>query len=377
MYNANPLSRTLLVTALSGVLMACSTSSSIIPDRRPDYRQSRSISTLEVPPDLSAASLSDTLEAPGGGATRLSDFDYQSPMVTGSGAASTAGVLTPVQGVDLVRRDDRAWLEVDASPARVWTELRRFFVANGIELAREEPALGILETEWLENRADIADGPVRQVLSTFLDFLYSAPTRDKFRIRLEDVAGGTEVFLTHYGLQEVGRGRDNETVVWEVRPRDPELEVEMLRRLMIHLGTPEDQAEQLVAQADSPRQVRARTVDLAEGVEALLIGEPYAQAWRRVGLALDRNRLVVQQRDRSQGLYLVEYQPLEEEGDEGLLSRLAFWRDDDPPQEGERYQVRLADRGDQTLLMVYNTQGRPATSPRSRAIVNTLLEAVK
>ncbi|MBS1222255.1 MAG: lipoprotein, partial [Proteobacteria bacterium] len=53
-----------LVAALTA-LTACSTRfDSLLPDRRPDYRQSKPAQRLEVPPDLTSSTIDDTLVVP-------------------------------------------------------------------------------------------------------------------------------------------------------------------------------------------------------------------------------------------------------------------------------------------------------------------------
>ena len=46
-------------------LVACSTNlDTLLPDRRPDYRRSTLSQSLEVPPDLTASTIDDTLVIP-------------------------------------------------------------------------------------------------------------------------------------------------------------------------------------------------------------------------------------------------------------------------------------------------------------------------
>ena len=155
-------------------------------------------------------------------------------------------------------------------------------------IKREDPRIGILETDWAENRADIPMDPVRKVLSKALDSLYSSPTRDMFRVRLEAGAepGTTELFLTHRGMQEVF---DDKTTVWQPRPADPELESEMLNRLMVYMGVQEQQAKQALQSAEAPAaraQFGMRATPMARRL--LNVEEDVSRAWRRAGLALDR-----------------------------------------------------------------------------------------
>ena len=55
-----------------------------------------------------------------------------------------------------------------------------------------------METDWSENRADIPQGFIRKAIGKVMDSVYSAATRDKYRVRLERGAdGSTEIYLTH------------------------------------------------------------------------------------------------------------------------------------------------------------------------------------
>jgi outer membrane protein assembly factor BamC len=297
--------------------------------------------------------------------------------------------------VSLQRDGERRWLLVDQPPAQVWPATKAFWTTNGFLLEEEDPRIGIMETDWAENRADIPGGVIRSLLGNVADFTHSAATRDKFRVRLERVDGGTEVFLVHYGVEEVlvgepgGPGANNPRTTgvakWRPRPSDPELEAEMLRRLMVYLGADERRAEpQLTAASPTNTalpQPRIQRTTAPNGQSALLIEENYAQAWRLVGLALDRSNYPVEDQNRSQGLYVVGYQNLTgqnaDQEEDGLLSNLAFWRSDDArPGETSRHQVRLAGQGSQTLVVVQNVQGQPDQSPEAMRLLDALGEAI-
>lgn len=97
----------------------------------------------------------------------------------------------------------------------------------GFLLKVEAPDLGIMETDWAENRAKIPQDLIRSALSTFFDSLYSTAERDKFRTRLEqDQSGATEIFISHRGMVEVlataipaaqSGSHANQTLNWKQR----------------------------------------------------------------------------------------------------------------------------------------------------------------
>lgn len=371
------------VVLLALLIASCTTSfDTILPDRRPDYRETTQEQPLEVPPDLTASNIDDSFVVPEldpTGSASLSD--YTSARLDGASLGVVEPVLQSQPGMRIERTGDRRWLLVQQGPEQVWPKIKAFWTSNGLVLEKDDPRIGIIETGWAENRADIADGPIRNVLSKFIDFAYSAPTRDKFRVRLERVDEGTEVYLTHYGLEEVvqgGSGERTQTTVWRSRPTDPELEAEMLSRLMVYLGASERQATtQLAGGSDSPAPASRRSrLTTVEGQSALVIKEDYARAWRLVGLALDSSNFIVENQNRAQGQYVVEYRnPAEEQAEEGLLADLAFWKDD-PPPPGVRYQVRLAGQGPQTVVVVQNAAGEPDESATANQILETLSQAV-
>ncbi len=377
------------VIVLIGVMsfpVACTTDlNKIIPDRRPDYRESQTMEPLEVPPDLTASTIDDTLLVPELNPTGTANLsDYASERAGGAQIVPAEGVLQKQPGIRMERDGNRRWLIVQQNPQQVWPKIKEFWSSNGLVLKREDPRIGIMETDWAENRADIADGPIRAILSKALDFAYSAPTRDKFRVRLERLGDGTAVYLTHYGVEEVVQGgignQKNETTLWQSRPPDPELEAEMLNRLMVYLGASERRAEAQLAKASTepaPQPIRAQLTTV-EGQQALLIKETYPQAWRLVGLALDGSNFVVEDQNRAQGRYVVEYSdPLDDGTEKGLLSKLAFWKDEPPPPQGVRYQVRLAGQGPQTVVIVQDVAGQPDNSPTAKLILESLLEDIR
>jgi len=385
------LSRIANTLVLASLLAAC-TVDNVIPDRRPDYRGSSSTDPLEIPPDLTSSTIDDTLIVPElnpNESANLSDYERERQGVAPTG---TETVLLEPTGMRIERDGSQRWLQVKAPAAKLWPRIKEFWISNGFPLSRDDPRIGIMETDWLENRADIPDGPVRAVFKQFLDFVYSAPTRDKFRVRLERIdADNTELYLTHYGVEEtlVATGgsapsaavsnRATTTTKWQNRPRDPELEAEMLNRLMIYLGASEQRAQATLASAEVTSALQAEIVRNQAGQRALVIGADYDRSWRLVGLALDNSNFIIEDQNRAEGLYLVEYRDaVEASRSDGFLSKLAFWQSDDPSeQEGERYRVRLAGQGEQTLVVVHDLQGQPSDTPAAQFILDNVQQTIR
>ncbi len=389
---SSPLRRAAPLAAALTTLTACSTTfDTLLPDRRPDYRQSKPGQTLAVPPDLTSSTIDDTLVVPEinpAGSASLSAYAGERGDSRQPQARKAETVLPPQTGITLEQDGNQRWLRIAAPADQVWPKVREFWISNGFALKRDDPTIGIMETDWVENRADIPQDGVRAILKKYLDVLYSSPTRDRFRTRLERSADGqsTEVYLTHSGVEEIAMGgasaSSTNTYIWQRRPSDPELEAEMLNRLTVYLGASEKRAEAQKAKAGTtPAGPRVRLVEQG-GESQLVIGEDYSRAWRLVGLALDGGNYAVEEQNRGQGLYVVEYRDPEQEnqkpGDEGWLSKLAFWRSKpDAPPPGTRYRVRLAGQGQQTVVVVRNASDQPDNSPGARQVLETLRTVIK
>lgn len=319
------------LTWLSGCETINGVKNEFLPDKKKtDYREASEAPTLEIPPDLTSSTVDDGLVvpdiAPVSGSASLSDYSRER---ANSQTIRTAGVLPKQNNIRVMRDKNTRWLVIQGSAQEVWPRMREFWLQSGLLIKREDPRIGILETDWAENRADIAQDFITRNISKLFDSIYSAATRDKYRVRLEQgvEAGTTELFLTHRGAEEVLDESTGSGTVWKPRPSDPELEVEMLRRMMVFFGVEEDKARNQFAS----RRNRVERAVLTQGVNgnaSLNVKDDFARAWRRTGLALDRVGFTVEDRDRSRGLYYVRYiDPLKDSNakkEKGLLDKLTF-----------------------------------------------------
>ncbi len=363
-----------VITVLTGMLLlsACGSVDKVAPGRKVDYKKSRTTDALEVPPDLTSTTINDAPDMLDKAGAQYSDYSDSGPAV----GAET--VLPDQANMRVVRDGDKQWLVIPGEPPRVWPRVREFWMQEGFLINKEDPRVGILETGWAENRADIPQGVIRNALGKVVDFAYSAATRDQYRVRLEQgtEAGTTELYLTHRGVEEVvtGGATDSNTV-WKPRPSDPELEAEMLKRMMVFLGVKEQKAQKLLAQ-QSTREARAQLVSDASGT-LLILGEDFSRAWRRTGVALDRVSFAVEDRNRSEGIYYVRYNdPLSDQDKEGLLSRIAFWSADDDA-EVTLYQIALLARGAETHVIVNDATGKRDNSSTAKRILTLLEEQLR
>jgi len=176
---------------------------------------------------------------------------------------------------------------------------------------------------------------------------------------------------------EVYATEGKDKTVWQPRPADPELEAEMLRNLMLRFGVEQGRAETLLAKQQTPEQAR---IIKEAGAPVLEMDENFDRAWRRVGLALDRVGFAVEDRDRSKGVYFVRYIDPDVDNaskrDEGVLSKLAFWRSK-KDQATPQLQIVVNEAGDKSRVSVTGADGKTADANTQNRIINLLHTELK
>ena len=128
----------------------------------------------------------------------------------------------------------------------------------------------------------------------------------------------------------------------------------------------------------------------------LALKDQFDRAWRRVGLALDRIGFLVEDRNRSQGLFYVRYSNVEENTsngkDKGWLDKLKFWGDDDQkdpakPESNKddkskqsstpQYRIKLEGKDEGIDVIVVDSNNKRDRSQTANRILNLLYDQLK
>ncbi len=419
----NILNRFVGISFLTLLVTACGFSIPFI-DNSSDYKKGGANSRpLEVPPDLTSVNSSDAYNVPGG-ATSYSEYSQQQD----GQQPGVEQVLRTPDGVRLEKAGTQRWLVVDAPAEKVWPVVREFWLDQGFAVRVENAETGVMETEWVQSDDITVEEDKRNIGEKFdkwLDRLSGLADRRKFRTRLErgEQKDTTEVYMTHRtvagapddGKQKVQTQLGEIDLGYRVDAKDntvkldqfeQDLDAELMRRLMVRLGVVESRAREI---ANNPVvEKHAEVIKEADQSVTLKLKDNYARGWRRVGLALDRVGFVVEDKDRSRGLYYVRYADVEldtgPKKNKGLFDTLAFWRDDEeeiqnkskPKEEdtvldklkfwkgkdetkdpSKKYNIQVSEVESGTKINIVDTEGNPNPSTTANRIISLLYEQLK
>jgi len=375
--SARQLTPLLCVATLICFLSGCSA----LEESKIDYKRATQARTLEVPPDLTQLRRDSRYQ--------VSASNSASGMAAASGSmgrsANDAGTATNQAGSARIERSgSQRFLIVQRNADSVWEPLREFWKDNGFALSLDQPELGIMETDWAENRAKLPQDFIRRTLGKVFDSFYSTGERDRFRTRVERTANGLEITITHRGLAEIYTTNAKDATAWTPRAADPELEIEFLRRLMLRLGGQDQTAGSSTNKAAIGVSAAAPSASLPSDVKviklnnlpAIEIRDGFDRAWRRVGVAIDRTGFTVEDRDRAQGMFFVRYAPPGTSGKEpGFFAKL-FTSDKAIPTLA-KYRIAVTSKGDVSTVQVQGADGMPETSANAERIIKLLSDEIK
>lgn len=335
-----------LIVMLTGCSKIIPKLDQVLPDKRTEYKKSKTLPDLEVPPDLTTDAIRDRMAIPTAGET-LSFSTFQER------AAETRRQLDLQRsGSNAIKLlDNEHILAVEGVTVQIWPQLREFWHSAGYDLELDDEELGVVETAWKENQEELI--------------------RDKFKIFAEpgQEAGTTLLYISHRGEELVGQG---DKLVWQPRSRDIVLEREVVERLQEQLGGvgQGDIASRSAHPPDTeaaPHTQRAELISAGGGKIYLTIAEDFGEAWESIATALGRAGIQVEQEDRARGLYFIRLPNTEARKKKGVWSKLKFWG-----EENDVFQLSLTGVGDITEIVVLNNDGKWETGNISGELLSRL-----
>jgi outer membrane protein assembly factor BamC len=329
---------------------------------------------LSYPPDLITAQADRRYIVQDGSAT-MSEYNA----AVKKSVQTRKNVMTGIPGMRIARDGERRWLVVEKPAPELYPQIKDFWQENGFLLVIDSPSTGIMETDWAENRAKIAQDFIRNIVGGALDSIYDTGERDRYKTRLEvSQPGETEIYITQRGAIEKCTTDSTGaciSTIWTARPNDPGLEAVFLARLMERLGMTQEMAKAQVAAPLDPKIPKATLVQEGINTAHIDMAVGFDRAWRDTGLALDRSNFTVEDRNRANGVYYVRYVNPKDLGDtKGFFTNL-FSSKDDSSLKAKKYLVVVKSTGDSSSsVYVQNADGKPENTAAGLQLLTLLTE---
>lgn len=346
-----------------GCMVGCSvlpTLDEVVPDRRTEYRKAESLPDLEVPPDLTTEAIGDSMPIPETSGNAATYTTYQERVAR----QTREQELEATQNAAVQLLENEHVLAVSGAPAQVWPELEAFWSGLGYALDLNDEELGVMETAWRENAAELS--------------------RDKFKVFAEPgtKAGTTVLYVSHVAESLTPQG---EGLAWTSAERDVALERKLVDRLAETFGAGTQvsgygSAVQTAvtdagpeSDAAIPGAFSAEIVSAGGGKVYLNVTAPYGDVWNMTQKGLERGGFEIDDVDDDLAIVTVIIPDAEgEKPKTGMLSRLKFWGEDAPELDPTLYKVSLTNVGGRTEIVVLNSLDEWSDRDEARRIITSL-----
>jgi outer membrane protein assembly factor BamC len=364
------------------VLAACSSDS-----EKPEYQGAKYYKSLEIPPDLTLDTSREEVAIPEPSHSALSDYKTAIKL--------DQAVLPQFKGVRLKSECGQYWLELDVTPEEAWPKLEAFWENEGIQLQQDEPLLGFMETEWTVRLATDKN-------ASFLTRMFSKmdPDQlDRFRMRVETIDDHkrTRVMVSHAGKERFVQCDDDvdSHVIWLMRPSDPNLEREILARLVLFAGLSENQMDSLLENYHPYQSYVHYSENVVSGdddqsslnennqVAEIIMRGSMDFVWSRTLRALDRLLLTDIAEDRAAGTIgftstsdiemTTDDEPRDELAESSWLMKL-FRGSEDKKNTIQRFTLKLTDESGNVRLELLDKNGVQADSARAQQLRQALAQ---
>lgn len=248
-----------------------------------------------------------------------------------------------VEQIVIRKLGDERWVFLDLPTATIWPQVVLFWEENNLPIARQDPRLGILESEWIGGDLGNPD----EIYESLKSRRVVGARQYKFRVRIEPGVrnGSSELYV-----QQIERPfGSEENPAWPDGSQNPELEGKVLSEMAYFLGDRMAQGPSVSLLAAGLQESKA-TLETTDTGLVLTYRLNFDRAWATVGDALENARVNVEDLDRTAAKYFVYYDA-RHDPDPGFLKRLfSFGGDDkDDAPSGHRYTIQLASEGEQNI----------------------------
>ncbi|MFW5450143.1 MAG: outer membrane protein assembly factor BamC [Methylophagaceae bacterium] len=330
------ISLSILVATLVAACGALPALDEVVPDNTKEYRRAETMPPLDVPPDLSTERIKDDIAGTKNDAATYSEFEEAA-----NNPLTSKYNITPETKPSLSGEGDARHLIVPNDRETAWQKLLDFWAQNSVVIKRQDQRIGLMDTEAGSD-----------------DYGY--------RVRMErgETSKISKLYVSGTGFEA-----------------NPQKNEAMLRQVAEFFGSfhQEEKAKVAAVKASEPQQATVKTllIDETGGQQSLFVEQDFTDVWGRVGRILDSKGFTVEERDRSRGIYFVRYiDPFTaaEQEEEGILSKLAFWRDDAEKSPEEYYYIKLISDAENTKIIILDTEETRTSSDTAKRLLGLMQE---
>jgi len=336
-----------------------------------NYYSDKSVTSLEVPPDLTSPEYENSF--------RVREFAKDISMNTVN-LTNTVDIIENKQkvfdvpaNISIKTSGTRKWLEVDKNSEVLWNLSKQFLRENGFVIDKSNKKIGIMETNYLENKPEIpaaSMGWIRSMLASQIDNVsYTLPSVDSYKIRIEPINDiKTEVHLSLSSMAEVitGYGKD-ETTLWQHKERDVALETEMLYKLMLYFGSDSAVAREKIINAQKESQLVIKKDKDINGYTKLIFNFGIEDTWDNVSWALNNMNLDIEDKDIKEKSFYIN---IARTSDKGFFTKIFG---DDAVKKVFRLSLRL-NSNQETELVFYDVSEK--NEEETKQFSNDLMQEI-
>ena len=321
----------------------------VFRDRGDDYRRVQVEKPLQVPPELTQAEGEEDFAIPAIAYTSTLEGKFAVPRpepLEGNPEAEQVKIQTLASS---------SWILVEASPGEVWPRVRQFLNTNQLNVTRADATGGVIETAWLQPKADGA-------------------ARERYRFRIEQGVqrGSSEVYI----LQGGARAGDN----WPDTSSDPAREQEMVKALAQFIAdNGSTGAVSMLAERGIESKGKIFLTKQSGENPYLRLDLPFERAWASMTTALPKAGFTVDDLNRSEREFWVRYTPPKDPEDkEGWWSRFWSWvfnSNDEAIDDKTVYVLRvqaLENSGEAVRIDLSRQDGKAANTALEEELLNRI-----
>ena len=321
--------------------------------------------------DYVTATVGPPLAVPEGMASRVGDT-WPIPEILDQPTAKTYAGEVPrpkflasanVDAIKIQKLGTKSWIVVADAPEQVWPLVTQLVADSGIDVEREDPPAGIVETAWFALEAGAGDVLRDAIRSGLGDQEQKGPWLDRVQVRIERAIrpGSSEVHVVHYRTRS---GSEDGVVASAV----PEVEVELTTKIADYFAQGPAAGSVSMIARDIASERKARIVQDESGNPMLVLKIGFDRAWATVDGALDRSEIDILETDRETATFravvLTQSSP-------GFFARVLSRND---ASDGTAVTISLHQRDEGVVVEVRDPRGEPVSRDLAEQVLVTLRE---